>query len=366
MPIYMDKHILPGVKASDVAEAHRRDMLIQGEHGCSCMTYWIDEKRGNVFCLIEAPDQQAVEEMHGKAHGLIPNTIIEVDTSLVESFLGRISDPEEATTNADGLKVFSDASFRVLLVTTINDPVLLENKLGKANATGLLHGHNEIIRHELKRHQGSEVEHRGAGFIISFTSAAKAMACASTIQEKITPEERATTGLKIGIHCGEPVSNNEYLFGDTIELAKLLCAVNQNFSIAVSAAVKELVIKDHAQNKAQQLFSIAAPDEDWLIALNKQLEKHWADADFDGDDYCRAMAMSQSQFYRKTVALTGLSPNTLLKEFRLEKARKLIKKQQHAIAEIAFETGFSSPSYFTKCFKKKFGLLPMAYLYLLK
>ena len=58
------------------------------------MTYWIDEERENIFCLIDAPDKEAVEEMHRKAHGLIPNKIIEVNSTLVKSFLGRIYDPD--------------------------------------------------------------------------------------------------------------------------------------------------------------------------------------------------------------------------------------------------------------------------------
>src|SRR5688572_6404401 len=84
MPLYMDLHIIPGVKARDVAQAHVQDLLIQDEHGCTVMTYWVDEKRGNVFCLIEAPEKEAVSELHGKAHGLIPHRIIEVNNNLVE------------------------------------------------------------------------------------------------------------------------------------------------------------------------------------------------------------------------------------------------------------------------------------------
>src|SRR6476646_10720846 len=95
MPIYMDVHIVPGVKAKDVAEAHRKDLLHQEEHECKCMTYWIDEQRESIFCLIEAPTKDAVKEMHNKAHGLVPNRIIEVRSELVESFLGRIYDPED-------------------------------------------------------------------------------------------------------------------------------------------------------------------------------------------------------------------------------------------------------------------------------
>ena len=116
MPIYMDVHIIPGVKAKDVADAHQKDVALQGEYNCKCMTYWVDEKRENVFCLIEAPEKHVVEEMHKQAHGLIPHKIIEVSSVLVESFLGRTEDPEDAQIQ-DGLKVFHEPSLRMPPVT---------------------------------------------------------------------------------------------------------------------------------------------------------------------------------------------------------------------------------------------------------
>src|SRR5688572_23740636 len=156
MPIYMDCHILPGVKARDVAEAHRRDLLIQDDHRCNCMTYWIDEKRGNVFCLIEAPTEEAVIEMHSKAHGLVPHKIIEVNGNIVESFLGRITDPEDAA-HAEGLKVFSDSSYRTLLFIQTPDPVLLQNQIGNEKAKALIQQQNEIIRNTISAFEGSEI-----------------------------------------------------------------------------------------------------------------------------------------------------------------------------------------------------------------
>jgi AraC-like DNA-binding protein len=62
------------------------------------------------------------------------------------------------------------------------------------------------------------------------------------------------------------------------------------------------------------------------------------------------------------ISLTGLSPNAFVQEYRLKNALKLLNKNVGNISEIAFESGFSSPSYFSKCFKKKFGLLPAALL----
>ena len=73
MPIYMDRHIVPGIEAKHAAEAHREDLKIQDEYGCRCMTYWVDEDRGSAFCLIDAPDIESVKKMHDRAHGLMPH-----------------------------------------------------------------------------------------------------------------------------------------------------------------------------------------------------------------------------------------------------------------------------------------------------
>ncbi len=365
MPIYMDVHIVPGVKAGHVAEAHRMDLVHQEEYGCKCMTYWIDEGRESIFCLIDAPDKQAVEEMHGKAHGLIPNKIIEVSSGLVESFLGRIYDPSEVETTADGLKVFSDASFRILLVTKITDPILLQYKLGADKANELLNLHNNIIRIQLKTYAGREVEHRGSGFIISFASAANAISCALAIQKDMQESNADLTSFKIGINGGEPVEKSNNLFGDTIQFAKYMCAISNTFQIAVASSVKELLSNDYFENGEDEFLTLSLQDEILLELLFNNLEMNWQNPDFDITDYCHSMAMSKSQLYRKTIALTGLAPNLLLKAFRLEKAKELMKKQQHNISQITFDSGFASPSYFTKCFKKQYDLLPATYIDLL-
>lgn len=366
MPIYMDVHIVPGVKARNVAEAHMQDLIHQEEYGCKCMTYWIDEMRESIFCLIEAPDKDAVKELHRNSHGLVPNKVIEVSSSIVQSFLGRIYDPEEAETSSDGLKVFSEPSFRILLVTKTMDPILLQHKLGIDKANELLKEQNSIIRKNLSQFGGTEVEHGGSGFIISFSSAARAVSCALAIQNDIPVSLSDTIDFRMSINGGEPIEKSNKLFGDTIQLAHYMFTIPKNFKLAITSRVRELALKDHFQNKGNGFFSLSPQDETLLESLFSKLEENWHNPDFDVDDYCKAMAMSKSQLYRKTIALTGLSPNILLKEFRLEKAKDLMKKQHYTISQITFDSGFTSPSYFTKCFKKKFGLLPMNYMELLQ
>jgi AraC-like DNA-binding protein len=365
MPIFMDVHIVPGVKAKDVAEAHRLDLLHQQENGCICMTYWIDEVRENIFCLIEAPDKHAVEDLHRKAHGLIPNKIIEVNSNLVDAFLGRIYDPPEARVTDEGLKVFADSSFRILLVTKTTDLVLLKHQFGDEKAGELLNAHTSIIRKNILQHGGREVEHEGSGFVVSFSSASNAVACALSIRKEMPDSIAAQIDLKLAVNAGDPVERSEHLFGETIQFASNMCRIANEGKIAIASAVKELIADDLFQKERKHFLNLLPQDEHLLKLLFGKLEENWQDADFDLSDYCNATAMSGSQLYRKTVALTSLPPNSLLKDFRLHKAKDLMRKRYYNIAQITFDSGFTSASYFTKCFKKKYGLLPMTYLELL-
>jgi len=362
MPIYMDIHHVPGAEALDLAEAHRKDMLVQDEYRCKCLTYWLDEARGSAFCLIEAPDEKVVEDMHRNSHGLVPHKVIEVKNNLVESFLGRIHDPEDAEIFDGGLKVFSESAFRILLVTDIIDPVLLRHKLGSEKSGELLSKQNNIIRQELLNHKGREVEHKGNGLIASFTSAVKAVSCALDIQKNLPIADKKHTGFRIGINAGEPIAKSDKLFGDTIQLARRLCTIANKDKIILASGLKDLLTRDYFQMDQEHFIMLSPQDETLVESLFNQLGKNWQDSDFGIPEFCRNLSMSKSQLYRKTVAIWGLSPNLLLKEFRLEKARELLKKQSFNIAQTTFDSGFSSPSYFTKCFKKKFGLIPASYL----
>jgi hypothetical protein len=78
MPLYMDVHSLDSVSADDVAGAHERDLEVQDAHGVKYHRYWVDEKAGKVFCLVEAPNAEAAATVHREAHGLVADEIYEV------------------------------------------------------------------------------------------------------------------------------------------------------------------------------------------------------------------------------------------------------------------------------------------------
>ena len=363
MPIFMDRHIAPGVTAKDLAEVHLLDVKIQEHFFCKALTYWLDEDKGCVFCLIEAPDKESVRELHEKAHGLIPNEIIPVDTDLVKAFLGRIRDPEDAIPQPEtNLKVFSDPAFRIILITKTLDSRLLQRTLGVDRTRELLLLYTTIVREESRSHQGSEVYSRDDGFVISFTSAARALDCAMAIRKKLGSTSSATA-LRIALHAGFPVDNDEAIFGATIRFAQFLCNVSKADDIIMSSTVRNL-FKDNDWNFTVGGDKIRwfAPTEDTFIeSLLGVLTIHWQNTEFDVPDFCKLMSVSKSQLYRKCISLTGMSPNMLLREYRLLRSLELLRDEKHNISQTTFDTGFSSPSYFTKCFQKRFGLQPLAY-----
>jgi hypothetical protein len=79
VPLYMDVHTIDGeVSAGDVADAHMKDLQAQAKHGVDYKQYWVDEKAGKIFCLVEAPNAEAAMTVHREAHGLVADEIYEV------------------------------------------------------------------------------------------------------------------------------------------------------------------------------------------------------------------------------------------------------------------------------------------------
>lgn len=358
MPLYMDQHILPGVKARDVAEAHRLDMMVQGEHGCQCMTYWVDEKRGNVFCLIEAPDKESVSAMHQKAHGLVPNKVIEVNEELVESFLGRIADPTAVTTEKNGLKVFEDSSLRVILMIKLVDPVFC-HPLGKTMQDWT--DHVNSFRKIIQQQQGREVDFGGNFLVASFTSINDALNTAMEIHPLLNQFDGMGEFASIALEAGEPVARSSELFGEVINKLLACCAISETGNLLVAVKASELLEKERAGLAKINLRLLQPDEEKFLLDIVSLVDQNFSNPDFDLDNCCRSLAVSTSQLYRRTISVCGMSPNQLVRKIRLEKSKSMLKNKLNNVSQVSFDAGFSSPSYFTKCFKKQYGLLPQAY-----
>lgn len=125
------------------------------------------------------------------------------------------------------------------------------------------------------------------------------------------------------------------------------------------------------RKRLQQIFgdhttpSKEAPgdvDRDFMGRLHQLIDKHLADADLSVEELGCKMGMSRVQLYRKVKALTNYSPVELLRIARLKRAASLLASSDKTVAEITYEVGFTSPSYFTKCYKEYFGEAPSDFL----
>ena len=104
--------------------------------------------------------------------------------------------------------------------------------------------------------------------------------------------------------------------------------------------------------------AVTSTDERFLQKVAAAIEDNMDNEFFSVEDLASAVAFSRSQLHRKLKALVGKSPNELIREFRLTRAKELLEKGHGNVSEVAMEVGYSSVSYFTRSFKAAFGVLP--------
>jgi len=364
MPIFMDRHdVSETVTAENVAELHQADLKIQDQFGCRGLTYWFDDKRQTAFCLIEAPDANAIRKMHDHAHGQVPHTVIEVDAGIVESFLGRIADPEKAQNTT--LNIINDPAFRTIMVVSLNRLSLIQDDSIQSKSS--LNSLNNAVLKLLSTYAGTPVKQSERYFLVSFNSVSNAVHAAFAIQSLLKnfggEVHNHKIVLKIGLTAGVPVTEKKLIFEDTVKLAERMCKIIKG-EIIVSSEVKELYDSENLKGlrEEENIFCLTQADEKFLTSLMDYTEFAWNDTNLKVSDFNKAVGCSKSQFYRKMILLTGKSLNECVNEYRLAEAVALLNKNAGNISEIAFETGFSSPSYFSKRFQKRYGLSPSDYL----
>jgi AraC-like DNA-binding protein len=359
MPLFLDLHELPeGITAEHVAEMHQADLDSEHKYDCRGLTYWCDEKRKTAFCLIDAPNKQALIDLHVNAHGAIPTRIIEVNDTIVESFLGRIEDPEKAKNVR--LNIINDPAFRTIMVVKIKQKTLIANELNILKAA--IRGYKASIKRLTSHYNGRMVRQEANTFLMSFDIVTDAIHCGIEINKAynsaLTPELK----FKIGISAGIPVTDKDSIFEDTIKTSDYLSDVAKG-SFSITVAVKDLYEGEN-QNKPLANKSVSvlnSKDEDFIKLLMAFTENIWAQSAISVSDFETDLGYSKSKLYRTMMKLVGKSPNTFLRDYRLNKALELLEKQSYNVSEIAYQTGFSSPAYFSKCFHNKYGILPSSF-----
>jgi AraC-like DNA-binding protein len=364
MPIFMDRHdVSDDVTAEKIAQLHQLDLKVQHEFGCRGLTYWFDPKRKSAFCLYEAPNAEAIRKMHDHAHGQVPHRVIEVDSGIVESFLGRIEDPEKSPDSE--LNIIDDPAFRIIMLVELKDLMPMQSDSRELRTAW--QRYHEFIPKRLIALHGNLVRENRDQFLASFRSVTHAVQAALDIhklhQHTAKENGKKRIQLKMAMSAGSPVTEKTSIFEDAIKLAERMCRIIRG-NIIISAEVFDLYNAENIEDlpKNEAIFLMSTADEKFVSSLMDYTESSWSNSGLKLEDFCKSMGCSKSQFYRKMIFLTDLAPNNFIREYRLNEALTLLNKKNGNISEIAFETGFSSPSYFSKCFQKRFGHMPSDYL----
>ena len=127
--------------------------------------------------------------------------------------------------------------------------------------------------------------------------------------------------------------------------------------------LKDLWSVKTASEPVEAPATVAAPaptpiEDAFISQFKKIVEERLSDSNLSVEDLAADMGLSRVQLYRKVKALTGSTPVDLLRKARLSKAQTLLQASTLSVSEIAYQVGFASPSYFTKCYKDEFGTVP--------
>lgn len=220
--------------------------------------------------------------------------------------------------------------------------------------------HNSLLK-SINQFNGKILRNNDNEYIVRFVSVTNAVLCALKIQDNfkyITPKfDKSIRQLKIGIASGLHNKLNH-----TIDLATRLCEVVQD-QVVISSDIKTKyeIENKHSRIDEEQIKTIKPKDEAFVNAIMDYTDTIWKDRNFNVNNFSKNLPYSNIQVYRKLKALTGKSPSRFLRDFRLKKALLLLHDKKGNITELAIESGFNSLTYFSKCFKSRFGILPSVY-----
>ena len=245
MPLYLDVHQVPGATPEDLRKAHEADLAVQGKYGVDYRKYWLNERCGKAFCLVEAPDEETAMQVHREAHGLLAEKIIEVDPDMVEGFLGDGSVDLTGAALVPGTKD-RDTAVRSVMFTDIVGSTEMAQRLGDDIALELVDTHDAIVRAAVSEHGGKVIKHTGDGIMAVFISPVMAVKAACRIQtavEALVPDTgRPDFKVRIGAAAGEPIERGDDFFGSTVNLAARLCAHAEPGKVLVTNGIAELCL----------------------------------------------------------------------------------------------------------------------------
>jgi AraC-like DNA-binding protein len=348
----MDFHKLENVTLDNVKSDHTADEAIQEQYGVRYHQFWVNEKEGTVFCLVEGPDAETCELVHKIAHGNLACAMTQVEPGHFSLFMGEKFVVDNGLTRTQSGEI--DDGYRSVLVASIRGT----SKNGDdSQPLEIPSWAKEIVGENINAKRGRTKKWETDDTIIGvFNEVENALMCAKLIQHELqnsTAEPQVI--FKIGISADQPVTADGEFFSKAVRLGHRLCATAGDNQILVSALASKLSAE---KKSTDQIKFLDTPEEEFVFGLLDITDTKLAEEDFNVASICKDIGISRPQLYRKITSLTGRAPNDFLRDLRMEKSLTLLKQRTKNISQVALEVGYSNPSYFSKCFAEKFGCMP--------
>jgi AraC-like DNA-binding protein len=363
MPLYMDYHITPGVTLEDAKKAHLQDLAVQTKYQVKYHQFWVNEDAGMVFCLMEGPDKESCAATHREANGIQACNIVEVDGGMYSAFMAYNQSLDHGIVMRDHDQ--ADSGYRFILTLDI---ISLTSLVGDINFSKLKFPEkpNQVASNFIHKYQGRILQQlQNDSLIATFYTPESAVQCAVAIKEEFKRNRIADNDgtwnirFRMGISVGQPVTKQEHrIFERAVEQSHRFCKIADDGEIMASVLVGKLSVFCDQEIENKTLNVINEAEEKFLDRLFNVVEGGFPDEDFSVEILSREIGISRPHLYRKIRHLTGLSPISFIRDMRLSRALVLMKQKKKNITEIALEVGMNNPSYFAKCFKEKYGIIP--------
>lgn len=247
----------------------------------------------------------------------------------------------------------------------------------------------ELIARFVGQYRGKVIQCDGKTFFATFEGPSKAVHCYMNLFDTI---KNMNAQMAVGIHIKEGAVHEAHFVSEQTErFVELILQQAKPNQILITQTVKYLLsgaglsfkqnktILEPKSGEPHMLFTVTddlisdeqqdgfhpyqlPKNDSFLENVLQSIETHLDDELFGVEMLCKEMGVSERQLQRKLKAVTNKSPIQLISSVRLHRAKELMLENKHNVAEIAYQTGFSNPSYFSKSFKKEFGKSPSTFL----
>ena len=364
MPTYLVQHIIKKTK-NQIDPSENFCLNLKEKYNQKCMISWIDDENQSVFSLIEAPSKNSITPLKEQTKGLILHGITSVNQNLIKILSNKSKEihgrSDLITTD---IKIYNDRSFLAYIVIRATNKKLLHFNIGTQKAHQLLSIYQSVIHQTIKEYDGIEIESQNTGYIAFFTTSCRAFECANSIQNSLCKTVEFIN-FHVGVHAGLLESKNNISQNNIIKLANYLCELGKKNQIVISSIVHQLYISNNSEikyNNCKSVRRIFPYELKFLTALMDTMVNNYQNSKFNNINFCNDLLMSKSHLYRKCTSLTNMSLNKLFLKFRLSRSLEVLGEKNKNVSQTAFITGFNSSSYFSKCFKRNFGLSPIDFL----